>query len=40
MPDDNDIATETDDAAVNYNFDDEEHDDDEEATPQIIRKEN
>ena len=41
MPDDNEIATETDDAAVNYNFDDEEHDDDdEEATPQIIRKEN
>lgn len=40
MPDDNEIATETDDAAVNYNFDDEEHDDDEEVTPQIIRKEN
>jgi len=41
MPDDNEIATETDDAAVNYNFDDEEHDDDdEETTPQIIRKEN
>ena len=38
MPDENDIETETDEAATQYNFDEEDNEEDEDKTPSIIRE--